>query len=51
MADNGLMTDATDVPEVTLARDVAMPMMGFGTWPLRGHKACCLLYTSDAADE
>jgi len=40
MADNGLMTDATDVPEVTLARDVAMPMMGFGTWPLRGHKAC-----------
>lgn len=40
MADNGLMTDSTDVPEVTLAGGVAMPMVGFGTWPLRGHKAC-----------
>jgi 2,5-diketo-D-gluconate reductase A len=40
MADNGLMTDASDVPEVRLAGGVAMPMVGFGTWPLRGHKAC-----------
>jgi 2,5-diketo-D-gluconate reductase A len=40
MADNGLMTESTEVPEVTLAGGVAMPMVGFGTWPMRGHKAC-----------
>jgi 2,5-diketo-D-gluconate reductase A len=40
MAHNGLMTDSTEIPEVTLAGGVAMPMVGFGTWPMRGHKAC-----------
>ncbi len=39
MADNGRMTDAREVPSVTLADGVAMPMVGFGTWPLRGHSA------------
>jgi 2,5-diketo-D-gluconate reductase A len=33
------MTDAPEVPTVTLAGDVVMPMVGFGTWPMRGHKA------------
>jgi 2,5-diketo-D-gluconate reductase A len=40
MADNGLMTDAREVPTVTLPGGVTMPMVGFGTWPMRGHKAC-----------
>jgi 2,5-diketo-D-gluconate reductase A len=31
--------DAHDVPTVTLPGDVIMPMVGFGTWPMRGHKA------------
>ncbi len=34
------MTDPHEVPTVTLAGDVAMPMVGFGTWPMRGRKAC-----------
>jgi 2,5-diketo-D-gluconate reductase A len=34
------MTDAQDVPAVTLPGNVTMPMVGFGTWPMRGHKAC-----------
>jgi 2,5-diketo-D-gluconate reductase A len=34
------MTEARDVPVVTLAGGVAMPMVGFGTWPLRTRQAC-----------
>jgi 2,5-diketo-D-gluconate reductase A len=34
------MTDVREVPAVTLTGDVGMPMVGFGTWPLRGHTAC-----------
>jgi 2,5-diketo-D-gluconate reductase A len=34
------MTDPHDVPTVTLPGGAAMPMVGFGTWPLRAHKAC-----------
>jgi 2,5-diketo-D-gluconate reductase A len=34
------MTDPREVPAVTLPGDVAMPMVGFGTWPMRGHQAC-----------
>src|SRR5262249_35557445 len=34
------MTEATDVPVVTLAGGVAMPMVGFGTWALRARQAC-----------
>jgi 2,5-diketo-D-gluconate reductase A len=34
------MTEAHNVPVVTLARGVTMPMVGFGTWPLRAHQAC-----------
>jgi diketogulonate reductase-like aldo/keto reductase len=33
------MTDAREVPTVTLTGGVIMPMVGFGTWPMRGHKA------------
>ena len=36
----GTMTDPREVPTVTLPGDVTMPMVGFGTWPMRGHKAC-----------
>jgi 2,5-diketo-D-gluconate reductase A len=34
------MTDPQEVPTVTLADGVVMPMVGFGTWPMRGHQAC-----------
>jgi len=34
------MTDPREVPAVTLAGDVVMPMVGFGTWPMHGHQAC-----------
>jgi 2,5-diketo-D-gluconate reductase A len=34
------MTDPHEVPTVTLPGDVVMPMVGFGTWPMRGHRAC-----------
>jgi 2,5-diketo-D-gluconate reductase A len=40
MADNGRMADTREVPAVTLPGGVAMPMVGFGTWPLRAHRAC-----------
>jgi diketogulonate reductase-like aldo/keto reductase len=30
------MTEAAAIPAVTLPGDVAMPMLGFGTWQLRG---------------
>jgi 2,5-diketo-D-gluconate reductase A len=36
----GNMTDTREIPTVTLPGDVIMPMVGFGTWPMRGHKAC-----------
>ena len=35
-ADNGVMTDVSEVPAVTLNGGVTMPMVGFGTWRLRG---------------
>jgi 2,5-diketo-D-gluconate reductase A len=34
------MTEAREVPAVTLHGGVTMPMVGFGTWPLRAHQAC-----------
>ena len=34
------MTEAREVPTVTLRGGVAMPMVGFGTWPLRARQAC-----------
>ena len=34
------MTVPTEIPTVTLAGDVTMPMVGFGTWPMKGHQAC-----------
>jgi 2,5-diketo-D-gluconate reductase A len=40
MAENAVMTDPSEIPAVTLAGDVTMPMVGFGTWPMRGHQAC-----------
>jgi 2,5-diketo-D-gluconate reductase A len=33
------MTTPTEVPAVTLASGARMPMIGFGTWKLRGHQA------------
>jgi 2,5-diketo-D-gluconate reductase A len=33
------MTKPSDVPAVTLASGAAMPMIGFGTWQLRGRRA------------
>ncbi len=40
MAENGPMTKAHDIPVATLAGAVSMPMVGFGTWPMRAHQAC-----------
>jgi 2,5-diketo-D-gluconate reductase A len=34
------MTKAREIPVVTLAGGVAMPVVGFGTWTLRAHRAC-----------
>jgi 2,5-diketo-D-gluconate reductase A len=36
----GIMTDVREVPVVTLAGGAVMPMVGFGTWPMRAHQAC-----------
>jgi 2,5-diketo-D-gluconate reductase A len=33
------MSQASQIPAVTLPGGVQMPMVGFGTWPLRGHQA------------
>jgi diketogulonate reductase-like aldo/keto reductase len=33
------MSDASEVPLVTLRGGARMPMVGFGTWPMRGHQA------------
>jgi 2,5-diketo-D-gluconate reductase A len=35
----GSMTDTREIPTVTLPGNVIMPMVGFGTWPMRGNKA------------
>ena len=40
MADNGRMSKTSDVPAVDLGGGVAMPVVGFGTSPLRGRQAC-----------
>jgi 2,5-diketo-D-gluconate reductase A len=34
------MTKPADVPAVTLSSEARMPMVGFGTWKLRGRSAC-----------
>ena len=34
------MTVPSEIPTVMLASDVTMPMVGFGTWPMKGHQAC-----------
>jgi 2,5-diketo-D-gluconate reductase A len=35
----GSMTDSREIPTIALPGNVIMPMVGFGTWPMRGHKA------------
>jgi 2,5-diketo-D-gluconate reductase A len=35
----GSMTDSREIPTISLPGNVIMPMVGFGTWPMRGHKA------------
>lgn len=35
----GNMADTREIPTVTLPGNVIMPMVGFGTWPMRGQKA------------
>ena len=32
------MTQAHEVPSLTLSTEVAMPLVGFGTWGLRGRR-------------
>lgn len=34
------MTAMREIPTATLPGGVRMPMVGYGTWPLRGHQAC-----------
>jgi diketogulonate reductase-like aldo/keto reductase len=46
MADNGRMSDTSDVPTVELRGGVAMPMVGFGTSPLKGRQACKAVLTA-----
>jgi 2,5-diketo-D-gluconate reductase A len=36
----GNMTDTREIPTIALPGNVMMPMVGFGTWPIRGRKAC-----------
>ncbi len=36
----GSMTDTREIPTIALPGNVIMPMVGFGTWPMRGQKAC-----------
>jgi 2,5-diketo-D-gluconate reductase A len=33
------MTEPQQIPAVTLPRDVSMPLLGFGTWQIRGRRA------------
>jgi 2,5-diketo-D-gluconate reductase A len=35
----GSMTETREIPTVALPGNVIMPMVGFGTWPMRGQKA------------
>jgi 2,5-diketo-D-gluconate reductase A len=42
----GVMTDVREVPAVTLPGGVAMPMVGFGTWRLRGAAAADAVLTA-----
>jgi diketogulonate reductase-like aldo/keto reductase len=37
------MTEAAAVPRVSLPGEVSMPMIGFGTWQLRGRAGCAAL--------
>jgi 2,5-diketo-D-gluconate reductase A len=46
MAENAVMTVPSEIPTVTLAGDVTMPMVGFGTWPMKGHQACEAVLTA-----
>jgi 2,5-diketo-D-gluconate reductase A len=39
MTDNDHMTQASDVPVVSLPGGVDMPLVGLGTWKLSGHRA------------
>jgi 2,5-diketo-D-gluconate reductase A len=39
LTDNGAMTKPADVPAVSLPDGGRMPIVGFGTWKLRGHQA------------
>ena len=40
------MTDTREIPTIALPGDVIMPMVGFGTWPMRGDKACVAVATA-----
>ena len=39
MTDNAQMSDAPEVPAVPLAGDGQLPLIGFGTWKLKGYQA------------
>ncbi len=49
MAHNGQMSDTRAVPAVPLRGGSAMPMVGFGTWPMRGRQAHAAVLTALAA--
>jgi len=40
------MTEAAAVPRVSLPGGVSMPMIGFGTWQLRGRTGCAALHAA-----
>jgi 2,5-diketo-D-gluconate reductase A len=40
------MTDTREIPTIALPGNVIMPMVGFGTWPMRGQKACVAVTTA-----
>src|SRR5580704_9725852 len=40
------MTDTREIPTIALPGNVIMPMVGFGTWPMRGQKACVAVATA-----
>jgi 2,5-diketo-D-gluconate reductase A len=42
----GSMTDTREIPTIALPGNVIMPMVGFGTWPMRGSKACVAVATA-----
>lgn len=42
----GNMTDTREIPTIALPGNVIMPMVGFGTWPMRGQKACVAVTTA-----